>query len=116
LEVEDKKGQMVIMNQCNYCEKKYKAVIGGPTSTLQRHLQGCPYFKRSKGKTQGLIRFESCESGNVNELNTTRGYDQMKCREIIAKMIIAHELPFAFVEYTWFNILMKYNNLFFIKE
>jgi BED zinc finger len=61
LEVEDKKGQMVIMNQCNYCEKKYKAVIGGPTSTLQHHLHVCPYFKRSKGKTQGLIRFESCE-------------------------------------------------------
>jgi hypothetical protein len=31
----------------------------------------------------------------------------------MAKMIIAHELPFAFVEYTWFNILMKYNNLFY---
>jgi hypothetical protein len=74
---------------------------------------GLPYFKRSKGKTQGLIRFESCESGNVNELNKTRGYDQMKCREIIAKMIIAHELPFAFVKYTWFNILMKYNHSFY---
>jgi hypothetical protein len=52
-------------------------------------------------------------SGIVPELNSTRGYDQMKCREIMAKMIIAHELPFAFVEYTYFNILMKYNNHFY---
>jgi BED zinc finger len=116
LKVEDKKGQMVIMNQCNYCSKMYKAVIGGPTSTLQRHLQSCGWFKRSKGKRQGLIRFESCESGTVLELNTNRGYDQMKYREIMAKMIIAHELPFVFVEYTWFNILMKYNNLFLSKS
>jgi predicted FMN-binding regulatory protein PaiB len=25
-------------------------------------------------------------------------------------MIMAHELPFMFVEYQWFNILMNYNN------
>jgi hypothetical protein len=31
----------------------------------------------------------------------------------MTKMIITHELPFVFVEYTWFNILMKYNNLFY---
>jgi urea transporter len=34
----------------------------------------------------------------------------------MAKMIIAHELPFAFIEYTWFNILMKYNILFFYQR
>jgi thioredoxin-related protein len=112
-EVKDKKGQMVMMNKCIYCERMYKVVMGGPTSTLQRHLQAYPYFKRSKGKTQGLIRFKSCESDTVPKLNSTRGYDQMKYRKIMAKMIIAHELPFAFVEYTWFNILMKYNNPFY---
>jgi hypothetical protein len=39
----------------------------------------------------------------------------MKCREILAKMIIAHELSFSFVKYQWFNILMKYNNHFYQK-
>ncbi|XP_035842316.1 transcription initiation factor TFIID subunit 4b isoform X5 [Helianthus annuus] len=34
----------------------------------------------------------------------------MKIRNIIAKMIIAHELPFSFVEYHWFNYLMKTMN------
>jgi BED zinc finger len=113
VEVKDKKGNMVMMNKCIHCDRPYKVVMGGPTTTLQRHLQACPYFKRSKGKTQGLIKFESCESGTIPELNSSRSYDQMKCREIMAKMIIAHELPFAFVEYTWFNILMKYNNPFY---
>jgi hypothetical protein len=52
----------------------------------------------------------SCGSDNVAEFTSGGGYDQMKCREIIAKMIIAHELPFSFVEYHWFNQLLKYNN------
>jgi hypothetical protein len=91
---------MMTMNQYNYCDKKYKVVIGGPISTLERHLQCCGCFKSSKGKTQGLISFESCERSNVSELNTNRGYDQIKYRKIMAKLIIAHELPFVFIEYT----------------
>jgi hypothetical protein len=52
-----------------------------------------------------LINFESCESVNATGFNyLSGGYDQMKCREILAKMIIAHELPLSFVEYHWFNI------------
>jgi hypothetical protein len=35
VEVKDKKGQMVIMNKCIHCERMYKVVMGGPTSTLQ---------------------------------------------------------------------------------
>jgi hypothetical protein len=94
VEVKNKKGQMVMMNKYIHCDKPYKIMMGGLTTILQRHLQVCPYFKRSKGKTQVLIRFESCESnGVVSEMNLSRGYDQMKCKEIMAKMIIAHELP-----------------------
>jgi hypothetical protein len=84
------------------------SVIGSPTSTLKRHIQICGYIKREKGKKKGLITLGSCGSDNVAEF--TSGGDQMKCREIIAKMIIAHELPFSFVEYHWFNQLLKYNN------
>jgi thioredoxin-related protein len=65
VKVKNKKGQMVMMNKCIHYDRMYKVVMGGPTSTLQRYLQTCPYFKRSKGKTQNLIRFESCESDTV---------------------------------------------------
>jgi len=112
VEVEVKeKGKMVKKLECIHCRKKYLAVIGGPTTTLRRHIQQCACIKRAKGKKKGLINFESCESVNTTGFNYSSGsYDQMKCREILAKMIIAHELSFSFVEYQWFNILMKYNN------
>jgi BED zinc finger len=104
------KGNMVKKVKCLYCKKEYMSVIGGPTSTLKRHIQTCGYIKRAKEKKKGLITLGSCGSDNVAELTSGGGYDQMKCREIIAKMIIAHELPFSFVEYHWFNQLLKYNN------
>jgi sulfur relay (sulfurtransferase) DsrC/TusE family protein len=33
----------------------------------------------------------------------------------MTKMIIAHKLSFSFVEYHWFNQLMKYNNSLYQK-
>jgi hypothetical protein len=65
VKVKNKNGQMVMMNKCIHYDRMYKVVMGGPTSTLQRYLQTYPYFKRSKGKTQNLIRFETCESDTV---------------------------------------------------
>jgi hypothetical protein len=97
--------------ECIHCKQKYVTVIEGPTSNLKWYIQQCACIKRAKGKKKGLINFESCESANATGFNyPTGGYDQMKYREILAKMIITHELPFSFVEYQWFNILMKYNN------
>jgi BED zinc finger len=104
------KGKMVKKVKCLYCKKEYMSVIGGPTSTLKRHIQTCGYIKRAKGKKKGLITLGSCGSDNVAEFTSGGGYDQMKCREIITKMIIAHELSFSFIEYHWFNQLLKYNN------
>lgn len=105
----EKKRKIVQKTVSLLLKKKYKVVIGGPISTLMRHIQAYPYIKRSKGKLK-VLSILSYESGTVPNLNPSRGYDQCKCREIIAKLIIAHELPFAFVKYQWFNILMKYNN------
>jgi hypothetical protein len=73
VKVKDKKGNMMMMNKCIHYDMPYKVMMGGPTTTLQRHLQACPYFKRPKGKTQDLIRFESCESETISELNSSRG-------------------------------------------
>jgi BED zinc finger len=110
------KGKMMKKVKCLYCKKEYTPVIGGPTSTLKRHIQTCGYIKRAKGKKKGLITLGSCESDNIAEFTSGGGYDQMKCRKIITKMIIAHELHFSFVEYHWFNQLLKYNNLFLSKS
>ncbi|KAJ1692036.1 hypothetical protein LUZ63_008734 [Rhynchospora breviuscula] len=53
VEVEVKeKGKLVQKLECLYCKTRYKHVDGGPTSTLKRHLNSCPAFKKSKGKSQ----------------------------------------------------------------
>ncbi|KAJ1689773.1 hypothetical protein LUZ63_013928 [Rhynchospora breviuscula] len=110
-EVEVKeKGKMVPKVQCMHCKKKYKHVSRGPTTTLKRHIESkCPKIRQMQGKTQGVINFEPQENVSL-PVGLCGVYDPMKNREIMARMIIAHELPFAFVEYTWFNHLMKYNN------
>ncbi|KAJ0576191.1 putative transcription factor/ chromatin remodeling BED-type(Zn) family [Helianthus annuus] len=105
------KGEKVTKQQCIHCKKSYSYAPGGPTSTLKRHLDNiCPHMQllRSRGKKRGFSFVAGTE--NQSSFNMNMGYEHMKCREIIAKMIIAHELPFSFVEYHWFNLLMKYNN------
>ncbi|KAJ4798424.1 Zinc finger BED domain-containing protein RICESLEEPER 2 [Rhynchospora pubera] len=99
IEVQDK-GKLVPKVECKHCKKRYKYVDGGPTSTLLLHVESkCAALQKKQGKTQGMINFESQESANF-EMGSgpTVGYDHAKNREIMAKMIIAHELPFAFVE------------------
>ncbi|KAK1434398.1 hypothetical protein QVD17_00138 [Tagetes erecta] len=107
-------GKMVKKHQCIHCKKRFTVQRTKTTSHLLRHLPKCTGIKRLKGK-KGFINFQPSSSDNASEYNLNGGYDHMKCREIIAKMIIAHELPFSFVEYYWFNELMKYNNPFYQK-
>ncbi|XP_035832826.1 zinc finger BED domain-containing protein RICESLEEPER 2-like [Helianthus annuus] len=102
-------GKMVKKHECMHCKKKYAPQSSRTTTHLLRHLKKCVFVKRLKG-TKGFINFQPSDNENASEFNAMGGYDQMKCRELIAKLIIAHELPFSFVEYHWFNILMKYNN------
>ncbi|KAJ3684541.1 hypothetical protein LUZ61_013705 [Rhynchospora tenuis] len=114
IEVQEK-GKLVQKVECKHCKRRYKYVDGGPTTTLLLHVEKkCPKLQKEQGKTQGMINFESQESANfAMGSGPGGGYDHAKNREIMAKMIIAHELPFAFVEYAWFNHLMKYNNHMF---
>ncbi|KAK9080684.1 hypothetical protein SSX86_000442 [Deinandra increscens subsp. villosa] len=107
-------GKTFKKDECIHCKKKYKPSPGGVTGST--HSKSCPYMKRLKGTNNGFINSEACSSASVSAsaspsgFSSNGGYDQMKCREMIAKMIIAHELPFLFVEYHWFNRLMECNN------
>jgi hypothetical protein len=66
------------------------------------------WHKNSQRKNQGY--FQGSNQVDCEVIRESGGYDQIKYRKIIAKMNIAHEFPFLFIEYQWFNILMKYNN------
>jgi hypothetical protein len=87
--------------ECRFYEHKYKNVPGDTTSTMQHHIKGCGRIKRAKGKASGLILI--CESSEHDENEViSKGwgkYCQFKSRELLAKMIIVHELYFMFVKY-----------------
>ncbi|KAK1406563.1 hypothetical protein QVD17_41992 [Tagetes erecta] len=110
------RGKMVKKNQCIHCKSTFVKSSSSTTSSMKRHLRECAIFLKSQGKKKGFISFESIGSdGNkgLSGIDLNENYDQMKCRQIIAKLIIMHELPFSFVEYHWFNQLMKYANPLF---
>ncbi|MFS8002830.1 putative transcription factor/ chromatin remodeling BED-type(Zn) family [Helianthus anomalus] len=103
---------MVPKKQCIYCKHTYVSGNSKSTTSMRRHLQECGLFKKAQGKKIGFLNFDSgkndCDA--FEGFDSNGGYNQMKIREIIAKMIIAHELPFSFVKYQWFNHLMKTMN------
>ncbi|KAJ4791497.1 Zinc finger BED domain-containing protein DAYSLEEPER [Rhynchospora pubera] len=94
--------------QCIYCRKAYKASDTGATTTLKRHLKDCPYMKIASGNTKGMITFPKVEKPEEVNLTFMPGYDPMKAREIIAYMILAHELPYSIVDYSWFTTYSQY--------
>jgi hypothetical protein len=86
-------------------------VHGGTTSHLWRHLDSCGLYKRAKGKTSDLITISEKDDNEVVSSTWINGkWDQMKDRELLAKMIVGHELSFMFSEYSIFHTYMKYNN------
>ena len=100
--------------QCSYCNDRYKEVEGGTTSHLWRHLEGCGAYKRYQGKTSGFITINESDRQGENEVTSkiwmNAKWYLIKDRDFLAKMIIAHELPFMFDEYSLFITYMKYNN------
>jgi hypothetical protein len=86
-------------------------VHGVTTSHLWSHLGSCGLYKRAKGKTAGLITIsEQDDNEVVSSVWVNEKWDPMKDRELLAKMIVGHELPFFFSEYSIFHSYMKYNN------
>jgi hypothetical protein len=68
-------------------------VSSDSTSPLLRHTESCYHIRKSKGKTKGTLNFQGSNQVDCDVIRKSEGYDQRKCIEIIAKMIIAHELP-----------------------
>ena len=58
------------------------------------------------GQKELTINTSFSESEMVAKVQNFK-YDQFKIREVLSHMIMVHELPFSFVEYEVFNLLMK---------
>ncbi|KAJ3689916.1 hypothetical protein LUZ61_019080 [Rhynchospora tenuis] len=98
---------------CIHCKKHYKEVKGGTTTHLRRHLEGCVLYKRHQGKTAGLLPISENQLGDLDVGGTVwvnGKWDPVKDREMLAYIIVGHELPFMFSEYSLFRRYMLYNN------
>ncbi|KAI0504152.1 hypothetical protein KFK09_015100 [Dendrobium nobile] len=97
--------------QCNHCKFKLSKSKGGATTQYQRHLLVCSKrVVESKGQLN--ISLQPPLANNTYELGKSVNisnwkYDHARMRELISHMIMVHELPFNFVEYDMFNIVMK---------
>jgi hypothetical protein len=79
-------------------QKSYKVVHGGTTSYLWHHLGSYGLYKRAKDKTLGLITIsEQGDNETVSSICINKKWDPMKNRELLAKMIVGHELSFLFL-------------------
>ena len=80
----------VQMARCSFCEKVLNASKGCGTSSLKKHVEKC--LKEHQTTTDETITL----------------FDQNIGREKVAKLVIMHELPLRFVEYTGFREMMNY--------
>ncbi|KAL4564056.1 hypothetical protein LXL04_028106 [Taraxacum kok-saghyz] len=104
------------MMECIHCGEKMKKLKDGTTTTYRRHFMlDCPVLK-SKAAGKGQLNLKMFP-GKSDAYPTVRNwkFDNARMREFISHMIMVHELPFNFVEYELFNVVMKEVNPAFNK-
>ncbi|KAJ0799774.1 putative transcription factor/ chromatin remodeling BED-type(Zn) family [Helianthus annuus] len=102
------------IHECIHCGEKVKKYQDGTTTPMKRHIdQYCPKLKVvDKGQLKlKVLHGKFVSSSTVQDWK----FDNARMREVIAHMIMIHELPFNFVEYEIFNVVMKEANPAFIK-
>ncbi|CAD5324782.1 unnamed protein product [Arabidopsis thaliana] len=88
---------------CKHCKSDYayNAHKNG-TNTYQRHLQICKLVPRNGDISRMMV--------NAEAKLQARKIDQSVFRELVAKTIIQHDLPFSYVEYERVRETWKYLN------
>ncbi|KAD4180001.1 hypothetical protein E3N88_28592 [Mikania micrantha] len=102
-----------IMHECIHCGEKVKKFKDGTTTPMNRHIKDCSKLQvvhKSQLKLNVLHGKSDCSSAIQNWK-----FDNSRMREVISHMIMVHELPFNFVEYDLFNVVMKEANPAFNK-
>ena len=93
--------------ECIHCKSHFTYTKGGPTTQYNRHLESCQRRKiKLSGQKELTINTSFSETETVAKMQNFK-YDQSKIKEVLSHMIMVHELPFSFVEYEVFNLLMK---------
>ena len=96
--------------KCNYCATDYSCDTKAGTSTLWGHLTRCDSNPTNPPTDQTHLAFNTTrvvETGEMKHSLQAWRFDQQKCRNAIAEMIIIDELPLKFVENEGFRRCMK---------
>ncbi|KAE8709720.1 hypothetical protein F3Y22_tig00110328pilonHSYRG00209 [Hibiscus syriacus] len=94
--------------ECSHCVEKFKKMKYGTTTPLHRHIGNCPNLKVvNRGQLSLKV-----QPGKLDSSYMIRNwkFDNAKMREVISHRIMVQELPFNFVEYGLFNVVMKEAN------
>ncbi|KAL4296882.1 hypothetical protein GQ457_12G018630 [Hibiscus cannabinus] len=85
-----------------------KKLKDGTTTPLHRHIGDCPKLK-AVNRGQLNLKVLPGKSDSSSMIRNWK-FDNTRMREVISHMIMVHELPFNFVEYELFNVVMKEAN------
>ncbi|XP_033140589.1 zinc finger BED domain-containing protein RICESLEEPER 2-like [Brassica rapa] len=87
---------------CNHCKHEYAwQSHSHGTSGLRRHRERCKMYPRNRGRQQQL---------NIEGKVVSRKYDHTVFRQMVAKTIVQHDLPYSYVEYERVRDTWKYLN------
>ncbi|KAL8260124.1 hypothetical protein R6Q59_028077 [Mikania micrantha] len=101
--------------QCMHCGEKINKLKDGTTTPLHRHIDmSCPKLKAAN-KGQLNLKIGQVNSTVSSSFLQNWKFSNARMREVISHMIKVHELPFNFVEYDLFNVMMKDANPAFNK-
>ncbi|GKB75589.1 zinc finger BED domain-containing protein RICESLEEPER 2-like protein [Tanacetum coccineum] len=101
------------MNECKHCREKINKCKDGSAAPLHRHIKICSNLKVFEKGQLNLNAFPR-KSGSSSVVQNWK-FDNARMRELVSHMIMVHELPFTFVEYDLFNLLIKEANPTFNK-
>ena len=63
-----------------------------------------------KASDKGQLKLKILSKSDASSIVENWKFDNARMREVISHMIMVHELPFNFVEYELFNVVMKKSN------
>ncbi|XP_048591471.1 zinc finger BED domain-containing protein RICESLEEPER 2-like [Brassica napus] len=87
---------------CNHCKREYAwQSHSHGTSGLRRHRMRCKMYPRNGERQQQL---------NIDGRVVSRKYDHVVFRQLVAKTIVQHDLPYSYVEYEKVRDTWKYLN------
>jgi len=99
----DKSGKAVERAQCKHCKNHYAYhPHKNDTKSYNHHLEKCKIRLKNADISKMMV--------NVKAKLQARKIDHMVFREMVAKCIIKHDLPFAYVEYERVRSVWKYLN------